>query len=186
MCHSETASGYIKPIGKNTEPCSIFKPCQEYKTRVCISYSNPSNFLPSFLNAYCPTIFALTALTTPLPYSLCSHAPPPLLSSLSPPLSLLSLLSPPPSIPSSLSHPPSILSFAITSPYLLSSLSPHGSILLLSPHPALLPSLSPPHAYFLRSRLTLPCSLYQHTLPYCSARDWDGKDYLRLIPRVVW
>jgi hypothetical protein len=20
----------------------------------------------------------------------------------------------------------------------------------------------------------------------CSARDWDGKDYLRLIPRVVW
>jgi hypothetical protein len=21
---------------------------------------------------------------------------------------------------------------------------------------------------------------------YCSARDWDGKDYLRLIPRVVW
>jgi hypothetical protein len=21
---------------------------------------------------------------------------------------------------------------------------------------------------------------------FCSARDWDGKDYLRLIPRVVW
>jgi hypothetical protein len=21
---------------------------------------------------------------------------------------------------------------------------------------------------------------------YCSARDWDGKDYLRIIPRVVW
>ncbi len=20
----------------------------------------------------------------------------------------------------------------------------------------------------------------------CSARDWDGKDYLRIIPRVVW
>jgi hypothetical protein len=27
--------------------------------------------------------------------------------------------------------------------------------------------------------------LYQCTL-YCSARDWDGKDYLRIIPRVVW
>ncbi len=31
-----------------------------------------------------------------------------------------------------------------------------------------------------------------HFLPFsfihtaCSARDWDGKDYLRLIPRVVW
>ncbi len=22
-------------------------------------------------------------------------------------------------------------------------------------------------------------------LGYCSARDWDGKDYLRIIPRVV-
>jgi hypothetical protein len=21
---------------------------------------------------------------------------------------------------------------------------------------------------------------------HCSARDWDGKDYLRIIPRVVW
>jgi hypothetical protein len=21
---------------------------------------------------------------------------------------------------------------------------------------------------------------------FCSARDWDGKDYLRIIPRVVW
>ncbi len=23
-------------------------------------------------------------------------------------------------------------------------------------------------------------------ITYCSARDWDGKDYLRIIPRVVW
>ncbi len=23
-------------------------------------------------------------------------------------------------------------------------------------------------------------------LAACSARDWDGKDYLRIIPRVVW
>jgi hypothetical protein len=23
-------------------------------------------------------------------------------------------------------------------------------------------------------------------LSFCSARDWDGKDYLRIIPRVVW
>jgi hypothetical protein len=23
-------------------------------------------------------------------------------------------------------------------------------------------------------------------LYHCSARDWDGKDYLRIIPRVVW
>jgi hypothetical protein len=23
------------------------------------------------------------------------------------------------------------------------------------------------------------------SLPICSARDWDGKDYLRIIPRVV-
>ncbi len=23
-------------------------------------------------------------------------------------------------------------------------------------------------------------------VPNCSARDWDGKDYLRIIPRVVW
>ncbi len=28
------------------------------------------------------------------------------------------------------------------------------------------------------SRCSLLCS--------CSARDWDGKDYLRIIPRVVW
>jgi hypothetical protein len=24
------------------------------------------------------------------------------------------------------------------------------------------------------------------TIILCSARDWDGKDYLRIIPRVVW
>jgi hypothetical protein len=30
---------------------------------------------------------------------------------------------------------------------------------------------------------TDPCSSCK---PKCSARDWDGKDYLRLIPRVVW
>ncbi len=26
---------------------------------------------------------------------------------------------------------------------------------------------------------------YCANLQYCSARDWDGKDYLRIIPRVV-
>ncbi len=28
--------------------------------------------------------------------------------------------------------------------------------------------------------------LQMRFVPLCSARDWDGKDYLRIIPRVVW
>jgi hypothetical protein len=31
-----------------------------------------------------------------------------------------------------------------------------------------------------------PIYLRTECLERCSARDWDGKDYLRIIPRVVW
>ncbi len=36
-----------------------------------------------------------------------------------------------------------------------------------------------PHSAIYSSHETVPKKK-------CSARDWDGKDYLRLIPRVVW
>jgi hypothetical protein len=42
--------------------------------------------------------------------------------------------------------------------------------------------------YKLFSKLHLFISMHtalQGVYP-CSARDWDGKDYLRIIPRVVW
>jgi hypothetical protein len=34
--------------------------------------------------------------------------------------------------------------------------------------------------------LDFPLYVLLHGDCYCSARDWDGKDYLRIIPRVVW
>ncbi len=42
--------------------------------------------------------------------------------------------------------------------------------------------------FFIRAQIT-SVSVQLHALhifyPECSARDWDGKDYLRIIPRVV-
>ncbi len=29
-------------------------------------------------------------------------------------------------------------------------------------------------------------AVFYSTIGMCSARDWDDKDYLRIIPRVVW
>jgi hypothetical protein len=36
---------------------------------------------------------------------------------------------------------------------------------------------------FYQNRLICMQNEFEKT---CSARDWDGKDYLRIIPRVVW
>ncbi len=33
--------------------------------------------------------------------------------------------------------------------------------------------------------LVIHNEIFQDKFPTCSARDWDGKDYLRIIPRVV-
>ena len=54
------------------------------------------------------------------------------------------------------------------------------------------PNISVRLAYFHPNRLLI--ELYKQETEIrckkddgpCSARDWDGKDYLRIIPRVVW
>ncbi len=37
-----------------------------------------------------------------------------------------------------------------------------------------------------QSRVRTQRCMQNWILRHCSARDWDGKDYLRIIPRVVW
>ncbi len=51
-------------------------------------------------------------------------------------------------------------------------------------------------ASFWRQFISVPCEFTNFgcddicflavKITACSARDWDGKDYLRIIPRVVW
>jgi hypothetical protein len=35
-------------------------------------------------------------------------------------------------------------------------------------------------------KLYLLATSRSRSISFCSARDWDDKDYLRIIPRVVW